>query len=64
VVDDSPGGSLAGQRAAALFAQAAVAVQVRAWGIASGHPEKTEALRALGAEICEDVNQAVARALG
>jgi len=47
-----------------LLAQAAVAVQVRAWGIASGHPEKTEALRALGAELCEDVNQAVARALG
>ena len=64
VFEDSPVGIQAVQRAAALLAQAGVDVQVRAWGIASGHPEKTEALRALGAEICEDVNQAVARALG
>lgn len=64
VFEDSPVGILAVQRAAALLALAGVEVQVRAWGIASGHHEKTEALRALGAEICEDVNQAVAQVLG
>ncbi len=64
VFEDSPVGIQAVQRAAALLSTAGVNVQVQAWGIASGHPEKTEALHAVGAEICEDINQAVAWALG
>jgi hypothetical protein len=62
IFEDSAGSMRAVQHAAELLQSIGVAAQVRAFGVARS-PAKVAALRAAGAQIFMDVNQAVAEAL-
>jgi len=62
IFEDSAGSIRAVREAAGLLAGAGIPTRVRAWGIARS-PVKRAALEQAGAELCEDINQALARAL-
>jgi len=63
IFEDSTIGIVACQRAVLLLEKAGYAVSLHSWGIAS-NPDKIRALKAVGAIVFPDVNQAVGAALG
>ena len=62
IFEDSPTGMRGGLAAVSLFEGLGLPVKLHLWGV-SEHIEKAAALRALGAEVFADVNQAVDAAL-
>ncbi len=62
IFEDSSAGMRGGKRAAELFADLGMDVLLHLWGV-SAHPEKAAALKAVGAEVFPDVNQALEAAL-
>lgn len=61
VFEDSPSGMRGCLGAAKMLADFGCVAEVRLWGI-STHPEKQAALRAVGAEVLPEVNEAIRQA--
>lgn len=63
IFEDSPAGMRGGLAAVDLLQALGLPAQIHLWGV-SEHAEKAAALRAVGAVVYDDVNQAVDAALG
>jgi hypothetical protein len=61
IFEDSPSGIQGGITAADMLAHLGIDVDLHLWGVTT-HPDKTAALKAVGAQVWADVNQAVAAA--